>query len=283
MGIGLLAFSVLINPPPIVVELFGNINVSAASETKSTPSFSSQYPSFKIVINIPATELRLYEDGELLQTFPIAIGQKIYPTPANKTDSLTQIIWNPWWYPPESEWAKEEKITPPGPNNPLGVVKMPLSDALLMHGTNKERSIGTPASHACIRMFNEDARDLAWILQSSLTARFDPSWLKTYQEKRYQTSWVSLAKPVPVEFIYEPIEIANNQLILHRDVYGKIRDKKEWLVQKLTEHGFTKLDESLLAKILKQWNQAQHANHPLNLGLLQSPPKSGPANRSTPF
>lgn len=239
------------------------------------PGLWSRYPDYKIIINIPATELRLYEGSDLIRAFPIAVGQQAYPTPSGK-DALSQIIWNPWWYPPESEWAKEEEITPPGPKNPLGIVKLPLSDALLMHGTNQEKSIGTPASHACIRLKNEDAKTLAWTLQSELTPHFDPSWLLTYSRQKKQTFWVKLPREVPVAFIYEPAEAKENQLFLYPDLYAKIKDKKEWLAEKLN------LDDAVSEVIASLWSQVHRQHLRLDLGLLQSRTKSGPVHRSAP-
>lgn len=246
------------------------------SSLPARPALWADYPNYRIVINIPATELRLYEGGELLRAFPIAVGQRGYPTPAGKEDALTQIIWNPWWYPPESEWAKDEEITPPGPTNPLGLVKMPLSDALLMHGTNQERSIGTPASHACIRLRNEDAKTLAWVLQSELTESFDPSLLGIYAKRKHQTFWVKLPREVPVTFIYEPVEIRDNQLLLYPDLYGKIKDKKEWLAQKLN------LNTAVSEVVANQWRQVRRQHLRLDLGILQSRTKIEPAPRSAP-
>lgn len=260
-GIGLLILGVIIYPQAF---------------SSGGSGLWADYPPLNIVINVPATELRLYEGTELLRVFPIAVGQQAYPTPAGKTDAIKQIVWNPWWYPPKSEWAKDEKITPPGPDNPLGPVKMPLSDDLLMHGTNEERSIGTPASHACIRMLNEDATTLAWTLQSKLTSYLDPAWLKTYSKKTRQTFWVKLPREVPVTFIYEPMEIRGDQLWLYPDIYGKIKDKKGWLAQKLN------LDDPVAEVVASQWHQVRRQHLRLDLPTLQSRTKSGPARRSSP-
>lgn len=236
----------------------------------------ADYPNYRIVVNIPATELRLYEGKEIVRTFPVAVGRLDFPTPAKWEDSLGQIIWNPWWYPPDSEWAKEEEKTPPGPENPLGVVKLPLSDALLMHGTNEERSIGTAASHACIRLKNEDAKTLAWILQSELTPHFDPSWLMTYSRHRKQTFWVKLPKEIPVRFIYEPMEFKAGQVFLYPDLYGKIGNKKARLIEKLN------VDGAVAEVLASQWQKARRQHLQLDLALLQSRTKTEPAPRSGP-
>lgn len=238
MGIALLVGGVFFNP------------------AKAVPTLSGVLPNFKIVINIPATELRLFENGELLRRIPIAVGQGRFPTPV-KEDRLTTIVWNPWWLPPDSEWAKDDKPTPPGPNNPLGVVKMPLSNAILLHGTSKPSSIGTAASHACIRMFNDDARSLAWTFQSHLTAQFDETLLQGYAQKSWKTVNISLAKPVMVRFIYEVIELEGDQLTLHPDVYGRIANKKAALLNKLKSKGIheEEIDFDNLNVVLQEWQK----------------------------
>ena len=65
---------------------------------------------------------------------------------------------NPWWRPPNSEWAKGLKPVPPGPGNPLGTRWMGISaPGVGMHGTPDAASIGYSASHGCIRMQIPDA------------------------------------------------------------------------------------------------------------------------------
>ncbi len=111
----------------------------------------------RIRINIPAFRADLLIDGKVDSSYRIAVGMPWYPTPRGNIGAIERIEYDPSWFPPKSKWAAKEKITPPGPKNPLGKVKMHISDAVLMHGTNKDKSIGTAASHACMRMHNEDA------------------------------------------------------------------------------------------------------------------------------
>jgi lipoprotein-anchoring transpeptidase ErfK/SrfK len=64
------------------------------------------------------------------------------------------VKWrNPWWYPPNSPWAKGEKPDSAGAGNPLGTRWMGLSaSGVGIHGTPDDASIGYSASHGCIRM-----------------------------------------------------------------------------------------------------------------------------------
>jgi lipoprotein-anchoring transpeptidase ErfK/SrfK len=110
-----------------------------------------------VVIRPGANELRFYEGEQLVRTFPVATGQSQYPTPLG-TWSVVDKQMNPWWRPPDSDWAKGLKPIPPGPGNPLGTRWMGLSaPGVGIHGTPDAASIGYSASHGCIRMYIPDA------------------------------------------------------------------------------------------------------------------------------
>jgi lipoprotein-anchoring transpeptidase ErfK/SrfK len=89
---------------------------------------------------------------KLQRTFHVATGQNSYPTPLGRFE--VKVKWrNPWWIPPPSEWAKDERPVPPGPGNPLGTRWMGLSAPYVgIHGTPDAASIGYSVSHGCIRM-----------------------------------------------------------------------------------------------------------------------------------
>ena len=105
-----------------------------------------------IVIRRDSKGLYLYDGMRLRKTFGVATGQSSYPTPLGRF-SIVVMARNPWWYPPDSEWARGEKPVPPGPGNPLGTRWMGLSaSGVGIHGTPDSASIGYSASHGCIRM-----------------------------------------------------------------------------------------------------------------------------------
>jgi hypothetical protein len=105
-----------------------------------------------IVIRRDSKGLYLYNGMRLWRTFGVATGQSSYPTPLGRW-SIVTMQRNPWWYPPNSDWAKGEQPVPPGPGNPLGTRWMGLSAAGVgIHGTPDSASIGYSASHGCIRM-----------------------------------------------------------------------------------------------------------------------------------
>ena len=110
-----------------------------------------------VVIRRESKGLYLYEGGRLVRRVGVATGQARYPTPLG-TFSVVDMQYNPWWYPPDSDWAKGLKPVPPGPGNPLGTRWMGLSAwGVGMHGTPDAASIGYSASHGCIRMRIPDA------------------------------------------------------------------------------------------------------------------------------
>lgn len=118
--------------------------------------------SGQIVVDLGDLRLYLYRNGQLVKSYPVAAGQPAYPTPTG-TYAVVNMTRDPTWLPPNSDWAKEAKPIPPGTENPLGTRWMGTSaPGVGMHGVppSEDASIGTYASHGCIRMHNWDAVDL---------------------------------------------------------------------------------------------------------------------------
>lgn len=108
----------------------------------------------RVVINIPALVLELFEDDRLVAGYPIAVGKRSTPSPRGSFQ-VSAKVKNPTWYGPSNE------IVPPGKNNPVGTRWIGLDKkGYGIHGTNAPNSIGRAASHGCIRMRNRDAEDL---------------------------------------------------------------------------------------------------------------------------
>ena len=165
--------------------LFSSASLLAQSSPlfPTVPFYKEENIGAKIIVNIPARRLDLYEDSLLIKSYDIAVGKNIYKTPVGSRE-LTKIIWNPWWYPPKSDWAQNESPTPPGRYNPLGPVKMDLGNAILIHGTTRESSIGTAASHGCVRMKNSEVVELARYLQENYTLESSPELFEKWLSNR---------------------------------------------------------------------------------------------------
>ena len=114
----------------------------------------------RIVVDLSECKLFLYLDGKLVKTYSVAVGQPAYPTPTGDF-RIVSMIKDPTWIPPDSPWAKGLEPIPPGPDNPVGTRWIGTSaKGVGIHGTSADYSIGTHASHGCIRMHMWDVEDL---------------------------------------------------------------------------------------------------------------------------
>jgi lipoprotein-anchoring transpeptidase ErfK/SrfK len=106
--------------------------------------------------------LRLFKRLRISKRYGVAVGQPAYPTPTGLF-SITNKQVNPAWTAPNSPWAGElAGTTTPGgaPSNPLRARWMGITNGVGIHGTSQEGSIGSRASHGCIRMRVADVIDL---------------------------------------------------------------------------------------------------------------------------
>lgn len=121
-------------------------------QTKLRPKVTRRNFGPVIVIRRGTNQLLLYRGMRYWRFFRVATGERRYPTPLGRFAIV--VKWkHPWWYPPNSPWAKGQKPIPPGPDNPLGTRWMGLSaPGVGIHGTPSDASIGYSVSHGCIRM-----------------------------------------------------------------------------------------------------------------------------------
>jgi lipoprotein-anchoring transpeptidase ErfK/SrfK len=85
-----------------------------------------------------------------------------YPTPTGLFSIQSKQV-NPSWTAPNSPWAGEmagQQVAGGAWNNPLKARWMGVSGSVGIHGTGMPWSIGTRASHGCIRMTVPDVIDL---------------------------------------------------------------------------------------------------------------------------
>jgi lipoprotein-anchoring transpeptidase ErfK/SrfK len=126
----------------------------------TTTNIGNRY-STMILVSRETFTLRLYKHLKLAKTYRIAVGQAGLETPAGfYTINDKQV--NPWWHVPNSAWAGDlaGRAIPPGPDDPIKSRWMGFFDGAGIHGTDATWSIGTAASHGCIRMTIPDVEDL---------------------------------------------------------------------------------------------------------------------------
>ena len=101
--------------------------------------FNTEY---NITIDLEEKELTLRQGEQILEVYPVAVGTPSTPTPTGN-------------------WRIIQKTLNPG--GPIGARWMRLSvpwGGYGIHGTDEPGSIGTAASHGCVRMLNEDVIEL---------------------------------------------------------------------------------------------------------------------------
>jgi len=119
-----------------------------------------KYPDY-IIINRNGFQLRYYHRLKLQKTYTIAVGQQGLETPAGLYDVQNKQV-NPSWHVPNSSWAGSlaGQVIPPGPQDPLKARWMGINGGAGIHGTEDVGSLGSAASHGCIRMGIPDVIDL---------------------------------------------------------------------------------------------------------------------------
>jgi lipoprotein-anchoring transpeptidase ErfK/SrfK len=126
----------------------------------STASIAKRYPTF-ILVSRETFTLRLFKHLKLARTFRVAVGQAGLETPAGLYEINDKQI-DPSWHVPLSAWAGDlaGRIIPPGPADPIKSRWMGFWDGAGIHGTDEISSIGSAASHGCIRMTIPDVEAL---------------------------------------------------------------------------------------------------------------------------
>ena len=129
--------------------------------TVTTHELERRYRVF-LAVSRSRKELRYFVNEKLVKTYQVAIGRIGFETPAGLYEIRSKAV-NPAWYVPKEAWAGDlaGKVIPPGdPENPLKARWMGFWDGAGIHGTAESDSIGSAASHGCIRMRVPDVIEL---------------------------------------------------------------------------------------------------------------------------
>jgi len=153
----------------------------------------------RLEIDLSERELRVYEGDELVETHPVAVGTAEYPTPTGSY-SITQVVWNPEWIPPDSPWAEDEPPAAPGdPDNPLGRAQLVFDLPYTIHGTEDTESLGKAASHGSVRVSNHVIVGLARRAMEAGGAPRPESFYDDVLRRRTEKRVIDLPQPVPLE------------------------------------------------------------------------------------
>ena len=127
-------------------------------------TLQAKVTAFPDIILIRTNENRLYhyENGALARSYTVATGTAQYPTPKGRFQITLKRFRPTWVNPDPGGWgASMPASIPPGPSNPLGTRALNINaPGIRIHGTSNLASLGTAASHGCIRMSIADSEYL---------------------------------------------------------------------------------------------------------------------------
>ncbi len=132
------------------------LNVSVIPPKKTRKDFKHT-----LFVHLGQNRLYFYTYEKVTKTYRVATGTGGFRTPTGDWHVVEKRL-NPTWYNPHEPWSAgmPERIGP-GPGNPLGTRALNLdAPGIRIHGTYAGGSIGSYASHGCIRMHISDAEDL---------------------------------------------------------------------------------------------------------------------------
>jgi lipoprotein-anchoring transpeptidase ErfK/SrfK len=127
----------------------------------TTKELAKKYPVY-LTVDRANFKLRLWKNLKLAKTYTVAIGAQGYDTPTGLYH-IQNKAENPAWHVPNSDWAGKlaGKVIPGGaPNNPLKARWLGIYDGAGIHGTDDVGSLGSAASHGCVRMAVPDVIEL---------------------------------------------------------------------------------------------------------------------------
>lgn len=199
----------------------------------------------RVVVNIPAYRMDLFQDGSLVKTYKVGIGYPEFPLPQGMRTADT-VIFNPTWTVPDESWADEMKNVKVGEtveagdkNNPLGWIKIPIGLPSLIHGGKAPAKIGKFASHGCVGLTNPQIKDFAMRLAQVSETEIPADQVESYLKEKTRTREVKLKETIPVELRYETIVIEDGKLHIYKDVYEQNTNTEENLRNVLQAHGLS--------------------------------------------
>ena len=221
--------------------------------------FAPNEPDIHLTLNVPSFRLTLWQNGKEVKSYFIGVGMKEHPIYIGDREAR-EIIWNPAWIPPSSDWVLEMKGVTPGeiikasdPRNPLGKMKIPLGDRYLIHQARGMGDVGNLVSHGCVRMPRTDLYDLA---DKIIAARNAPVSAKRIAaaKRTLKTLVVRLEEAVPVDINYDTLVVEDGVLHIYPDVYARGTNRPAQLRAELQDANIdvSNLKDETLRKMLRK-------------------------------
>ncbi|MDQ2935905.1 MAG: L,D-transpeptidase family protein [Acidobacteriota bacterium] len=256
---------------------------TSAPETTMLPGPNAVPKDTRVVVNIPAFRMDVFQEGSLVKSYKIGIGYPEFPLPTGLRKAQT-IIFNPTWTPPDEPWVAKmknvsvgEKVEAGSKLNPLGPIKIPIGLPSLIHGGKSPAKLGTFASHGCVGLTTAQVQDFSKLLAQVAGSEISDKAIASYFKNKTQTKVVKLDRVVPVELRYETIVIEDGKLHIYRDVYDQDTNTEENLRAVLQANGLNldDLSEAERAQVLEGLNAM--SRHPKPIAVSKLSPDASPA------
>lgn len=212
----------------------------------------------RIVVNLPGYELKLFDylDGQITKeyAFKVGIGKGKHwrhPTPITTGKVVDKRPWVHFFFEndkPERNakkgdiitetWTFDEQGNPVKYQMPyekmrgLGtLMKMPsgyMNPGFVIHSTTDEFTIGAATSNGCIRLGIEDMLRLYDLVAPDVKQTGGPKQV------------IVLKNPVPLQTLYEVVEMHKNKVTLHANIYEKPVDYLDEFNKKLANNSWLK-------------------------------------------
>lgn len=155
----------------------------------------------RLSADLSQRQLYVWQSGEVARSYAVAVGTKSDPTPRG-TFSIRRIVWNPGWVPPDEKWARGKTAKEPGQKgNPMRVAKIFFREPdYYIHGTPHVGSLGSAASHGCLRMSPDEVAEVAHQVMAAGGVAKDWSWVKATLRMGGPRT-VHLKRPVTISIV----------------------------------------------------------------------------------
>lgn len=221
--------------------------------------FAPDTPDIRLTLNVPSFRLTVWQNGKEVKSYYVGVGKKEHPLYIGDRKA-TEIIWNPAWIPPPSDWVLEMKSVSPGevikatdPRNPLGKLKIPLGDRYLIHQAAKATDLGNLVSHGCVRMLRPELYDLAEKIVAARSAPVSPKRIAA-AKRSSKMLVVRLADPVPVDINYDTLVVEEGVLHIYPDVYNRGTNRLSLLRAELQASNVdeSNLSDAMIKRMLRR-------------------------------
>lgn len=235
--------------------------LAPAARAQAAPDTAAPRPasSLRIDINIPENRLRLYDGDSVVKVYRVSVGMPGHDTPSGQY-TIDHAEWNPWWRPPPGRaWAADDHVTPPGPSNPMGRVKLFFAPLYYIHGSPNVRELGTPASHGCVRMMNRDVIELARTIHDRNAGSVSGDEITRLLARPSQNRASRIGVPVPLVIRYDPVIVRGDTLRIYPDFYKRNAVHTESVVQALMSAGYdaATIDRAAVRRVITAAGRAR--------------------------